>query len=226
MTQRQSESSAMGTKERREREREEKKQLFIDAAVDLIAHQGFENVTMDEIAQKAEYSKGTLYLYFEDKATLLSEIKKQAMKRISTMYSRVLRQDLSGLELILSMSEGFIDFLDENSVYAQSLILPETLHQNDCEIRESNNALQNLLTHAIKIGMQDGSIPKSINARITTLKIGLFLYGLMQFYLNGTVEQISKILTENHTTLKKITHQTIRTMLLQKETTITNNSNE
>ncbi len=50
---------------RRERERTVRRQDFLNAARAVFAEKGFAPATMDEIAQRAEYGKGTIYNYFQ-----------------------------------------------------------------------------------------------------------------------------------------------------------------
>ena len=45
---------------RKERERATRRREIIDAAQDLFLSKGFENTTMEEIAQRAEFGKPTL----------------------------------------------------------------------------------------------------------------------------------------------------------------------
>ncbi|HTR04723.1 MAG TPA: helix-turn-helix domain-containing protein, partial [Thermoanaerobaculia bacterium] len=51
----------MGTAERRERERHELRGRILDAARELFAEQGYEAVTMRNIADRIEYSPTALY---------------------------------------------------------------------------------------------------------------------------------------------------------------------
>ena len=50
---------------RRERERLIRRQLMLGAARAVFAEKGYADATLDEIAQRAEFGKGTLYNYFE-----------------------------------------------------------------------------------------------------------------------------------------------------------------
>ena len=50
---------------RRERERLERRQAMLGAARSVFAEKGYPNATLDEIAERAEFGKGTLYNYFE-----------------------------------------------------------------------------------------------------------------------------------------------------------------
>lgn len=56
---------------RRDREKEFKKQLIAEAAYTLFSSSSFEAVTVEDIARQAEFGKGTLYLYFENKVDIL-----------------------------------------------------------------------------------------------------------------------------------------------------------
>ncbi|ABR48077.1 transcriptional regulator, TetR family [Alkaliphilus metalliredigens QYMF] len=57
---------------RRERKKEETKSKLIREAMDLFKKKDFKNTTMEEIAEIADVSKGTLYNYFQDKESILS----------------------------------------------------------------------------------------------------------------------------------------------------------
>lgn len=49
---------------RRDREREARRRAILDAALATFAEKGFEGATLDEVAERAEFGKGTLYNYF------------------------------------------------------------------------------------------------------------------------------------------------------------------
>lgn len=50
---------------RRERERRMRRRAMLEAAQAVFAEKGYTHATLDEIAQRAEFGKGTLYNYFE-----------------------------------------------------------------------------------------------------------------------------------------------------------------
>lgn len=51
---------------RRERERLERRKAILTAALQAFSEHGFDAATVDEIAERAEFAKGTLYNYFPD----------------------------------------------------------------------------------------------------------------------------------------------------------------
>jgi TetR/AcrR family transcriptional regulator len=55
---------------RREREKMARRNEIFAAALDLFSEKGYHNVSMHEIARKAEFAIGTLYKFFENKESL------------------------------------------------------------------------------------------------------------------------------------------------------------
>lgn len=62
----------MPTRARREREKEERRQSILRAAREVFFENGFHRATVDDVAGRAKVSKGTVYLYFESKETILA----------------------------------------------------------------------------------------------------------------------------------------------------------
>lgn len=55
---------------RREREKLRQRQEMLAAALELFSQKGYHNVSMHEIAEKAEFAIGTLYKFFQNKEDL------------------------------------------------------------------------------------------------------------------------------------------------------------
>ena len=64
----------MGIQERKEREKERRRQQIMVAAKRVFSDKGFSKATMEDIAQEAELSPGTLYLYFKNKEELYASL--------------------------------------------------------------------------------------------------------------------------------------------------------
>ena len=75
---------------RRERQKLEHRREILDAALVLFAEHGFHNVSMQQVADRAEFSIGTLYNYFENKddiyRTLLRELALYSLPLISSIF--------------------------------------------------------------------------------------------------------------------------------------------
>lgn len=64
----------MGIEDRKIREQRQREQLILAAAKKMVAANGFHKTTICQIAQEAEISPGTIYLYFKNKEELLSSL--------------------------------------------------------------------------------------------------------------------------------------------------------
>ena len=71
---------------RRERERKRRRQAILAAARSVFAERGYRNATLDEVAARAEFGKGTLYNYFEGgKEDLLFAIFDEIYEEVHTL---------------------------------------------------------------------------------------------------------------------------------------------
>ncbi|MBW1703818.1 MAG: TetR/AcrR family transcriptional regulator [Deltaproteobacteria bacterium] len=64
----------MGIEERKEREKKMRRQQIMDAAKKVFASNGFGCATVENIAEEAELSPATLYLYFKNKDELFASL--------------------------------------------------------------------------------------------------------------------------------------------------------
>ncbi|SMO51664.1 TetR/AcrR family transcriptional regulator [Gracilimonas mengyeensis] len=177
----------MGTAERKEREREQKKELILDAAETLILQKGLDQLNMDEVAEQAEVSKGSLYLYFNNKTDLVLGICNKASKMLSEQISSVLTQDITGLEMVYKMGENYLNFVRSHPEYFRSmrffdnLIDAEQLGESEYPSMCQNNmdTAFTSMVRAIQIGMQDGSINNSYNAKELAVMLWSTSHGMV-----------------------------------------------
>ncbi len=67
------------TKPRWERRKDARPQELLAAALDLFVERGYASTRLDEVAARAGVSKGTLYLYFENKEELFKAVVRENM---------------------------------------------------------------------------------------------------------------------------------------------------
>jgi AcrR family transcriptional regulator len=64
----------LSTAERRAREKAQRRREILNAARQEFFERGFHRPTMDDVAARAQVSKGTIYLYFESKEEILAHL--------------------------------------------------------------------------------------------------------------------------------------------------------
>ena len=100
----------MGPKQRREREKETLRQVILDAARDLFVNEGYENVSMRRIAEKIEYSPTTIYLYFEDKASLLFAICDETFAKLAKKMETIVKEHDDPVEALKRGCRAYVEF--------------------------------------------------------------------------------------------------------------------
>jgi TetR/AcrR family transcriptional regulator len=166
---------------RKERERQNKRDLIIDSALHVMQGKGFEHVTMDEIAEAAEIGKGTLYLYFKSKTVLYLAISERGSRMLNDQLAKVLLLELPGISLIEKMGFTYLNFIRENPLYFTAFnYFEQVLNEGkmaDNPIMEQceNHAVEAMtyIVRALQIGMQDGSIKKSFDPK----ELGIIIWG-------------------------------------------------
>jgi AcrR family transcriptional regulator len=79
----------MGSRERRDREKQDVREHILAAAREMFAREGFERVSMRQIAEAVEYSPTAIYLHFADKTALFRELVSQDFGRLARTMRKI-----------------------------------------------------------------------------------------------------------------------------------------
>lgn len=163
----------MSKEKRKKREKQRRRESIIDAAEKAIFSKGLEQAKMTDIAEEAELSKGTLYLYFKNKNELYMAIACRGLKLLNVKIAKIFSEDYSGIELVRLMGETYLDFVHKNPGYFNAFVHYEALrdanelHESDvaqvCE--ENRREVMGLMIRTLQIGMQDGTIRDSYDPK-------------------------------------------------------------
>ena len=114
----------MATRARRKREKEERRQSILQAAREVFFENGFHQATVEAVAERAEVSKGTVYLYFESKETILAflllEGLRELAKRLEEAYA--VEETLSVDERLRRLGWAYFRFFQEEPRYFHFLM--------------------------------------------------------------------------------------------------------
>lgn len=109
-----SEHITQATLTRREREKRARQQDIVKAALELFAAKGFRDTTLDEIAQKAEFGKGTLYNYFASKEDIFHAIIDKAIEDSITIARACAAEPGSTRSRITAYARNMMRYIREN----------------------------------------------------------------------------------------------------------------
>lgn len=138
--------------------KENKRDLIIEAAIQVLSKKGYHSTKMEEIAVAAGIGKGTIYEYFPSKLQLLQEI----LERSFHLYDDSTKTDISiGLsleQLLRRLVEGHIRFCQENKDLTRILFFDTEIIDNEIrdwawqKRRQKEERMQSLLAAAINRG--------------------------------------------------------------------------
>lgn len=129
----------MGTKERREREREEVRMKILDAARELFVSEGYEAVSMRKIAERIEYSPTAIYLHFKDKRAVMVELCDTDFLRLAQELQKIGRVE-DPIERLRQSGRAYVRFaLEHPNHYRLLFMTPHPDHPEDeTRIRKGN----------------------------------------------------------------------------------------
>jgi AcrR family transcriptional regulator len=84
-----------------------KRERILEAAVDLFYEHGYENTTLDAVAERLSVTKPFIYSYYKSKAELLAEICQRGIRASLDEMNSVLMLDLDPAERLRRLGEAF-----------------------------------------------------------------------------------------------------------------------
>lgn len=108
---------ALGTRERREREKRERRAGILAVARNLFWENGFRGTTMPEIAAAAELAPGTLYLYFPSKDALYAELLVEGYQILTEALQAAAARKGTPRRRAETLIEAFMGFAREHPQY-------------------------------------------------------------------------------------------------------------
>lgn len=200
----------MGISERKEREKQRRREEILDAAEKVFYSRGIDNATMDDVAEEAELSKGTLYLYFKSKEDIHWGITHRGIKGLLIKMEKLIDHKKNAIENLLIIAEAFIRFTQDETQLANSILFFEgceidKMNIDHDQIRDLflNESPIHLVTEFVKKGIQEGIIRNDIPVNIISNILWSQLIGVLQVAkrkkeLFNLVNITQEELIENH----------------------------
>lgn len=145
------------------------KDMILYAATEMFLDKGYPLVSMDDVANKCDVTKATVYYYYKTKSSLFIDAMLKLMGRIKEQIALILSTDKALktqlFEIAVSHWKATID-IDINSFMKEAKIslTEEQLQQ----MEQAENEMYLVIEQALKNAMDKGVIPKS-NAHLNAL---------------------------------------------------------
>ncbi|MBB5180685.1 TetR/AcrR family fatty acid metabolism transcriptional regulator [Planomicrobium koreense] len=141
---------------------------IIDAAVIVIAENGYHQAQVSKIAKQAGVADGTIYLYFKNKEDILISVFQEKMGLFVSKLGDILEQEVSASDKLQLMIKSHFDLLANDLHLA--IVTQLELRQSNHELRiKINGVLREYLLLMDKIlvnGMETGEFDKDMDIRL------------------------------------------------------------
>jgi AcrR family transcriptional regulator len=179
----------MGIVERKEREREEMRRLVLDAALRLFLENGFDKVSIRNIADAIEYSPATIYLYFKDKNELLYALHQQGFMKMVDDFQPILLLD-KPFDKLMAMGRAYIRFaVDNPELFDLMFIMTAPMDKLDTQQWEEGDRAFALLERVVTECMDAGIFQRQ-SVQVVSMMIWSSIHGYTALFLRKRLGMI------------------------------------
>src|ERR1700729_2121443 len=173
--------------ERRVEEKERRRVEILDAAEALYAKEGWDLVTVDQVARGARLSRALVYVYFKDKEEILFAIGEGAMCLLRDRFIAAAGGQKLGAEKIEAIGRAYMAYAFEfphyfdfcSRFHARSGSPEPDSHDLACRV--AGDEAIGVVVGAIECGIADGSIRPTVGDPIMlAVTLWSFTHGLAQ----------------------------------------------
>jgi AcrR family transcriptional regulator len=173
--------------QRRVEEKERRRAEILDAAEALYAKEGWDLVTVDQVARGARLSRALVYVYFKDKEDILFAIGERAMCLLRDRFMAAAAGQKLGAEKIEAIGRAYMSYafefphyFDFCSKFNARSGSPEP-GSHDLACRAAGDEAIGVVVQAIECGIADGSVRPTIGEPIMlAVTLWSFTHGLAQ----------------------------------------------
>ncbi|MBN2009599.1 TetR/AcrR family transcriptional regulator [candidate division KSB1 bacterium] len=186
---------------RKEQEKEARKKDILNAAANLFSTRGFHEVKVDDIADQVGLSKGTIYLYFENKEKLFYSIIFERTLTLEQQLNEYLQCDLPFIKCLKSFVETYFAYFQQNEAFFKILQSHKSLVEKDehfemhHKAREAYMRLYLQMVSFVKRGQQ-----QNIIRAIDPVDVTKMLWGMLHAFTFNRIMNGSDELDDEHET--------------------------
>jgi len=113
--------------ERKQQRREENKLFILEAAERVFSQRGYDLATMDEIAAEAQFSKATIYRYFQSKRDILTETILNFFEDAERKLGHILRKKATARQKLKDTTRFQLQYFQQKKNISRVFLMENSL---------------------------------------------------------------------------------------------------
>jgi AcrR family transcriptional regulator len=172
----------MSTTERKNIEKENRRQVILDAAVTVMQSHGLHGLSIDLIAQETNLAKGTIYLYFKSKEEILSILTIRARTLLIKDFQKIEKNKESNIEQLKSILKSNYLFYKKNPLYYDLVSLYEVNNRmtETEEMQQSGEKIMKIVVGIAGKAREEGTLNPKISPVILAMSLWGMAVGMLQ----------------------------------------------
>ena len=178
----------MPTALRHERDLHRREDLILDAAEDLLVAHGYLGLNLDRLAERVEYSKGTLYNHFETKEDIVLALASRHLAERVRLFERAAAFAGRSRErmLAIGMADDVLAAGETSPFQVMQMAKPPSLWEKTAPVRRAEYARQEarcstILEEVVRAGVAEGDVTisaagaREVSFGLMTMCLGTYL---------------------------------------------------
>jgi len=171
---------------------EAKKQLIISAAKKLFCERGFYSITMKDIVEECDISRGGLYLYFENTKQIFLEVLRCEHENTPDPFEGKITRDTPAIEIIAmflkEQKKEILKKTDSLTLASYEFFFRHKAEGATGQLRTTFDESVDILSELIKISIENGEII-NVNPKAAARNIMFVLEGMKIAALTMDIDQ-------------------------------------
>ncbi|WP_321422820.1 TetR/AcrR family transcriptional regulator [uncultured Methanobacterium sp.] len=167
----------MSIKEIRKREKKQRRDYILNVAEELFFSKGYDDVSMNQIAQDVGLNKATLYLYFKNKESIYFAIVLRGVRIFKEILKNRVELGITGIGKLEEAGRAYFAFYKDYHDYHDAYLYYKSKRfQNSAdkyaiEIESLTANIMIIICNAIQEGIKD----KTIRENVKPIEVAVFV---------------------------------------------------
>ncbi len=181
---------------------QQKKKYIVEKARQVFAEKGYRSVTMKDIIEACDISRGGLYLYFPSTQEIFLEVLKREQEMGDDVFTTQVEEDATPADIlalfIAAQKAELLNSKDNLAMATYEYYFAHKPEKRDNFLKEQYSAAVDALTQLIEMGVEDGELyceepqtaAEQIMYTIEGLKISFLTVGLTEAEIDKQLDYL------------------------------------